>query len=136
MSVIYIRNRKRSFSTVRAGEYDFAKDGGTAGAINTGIFIPALAIIKGFFVKVITAPVGVNATLSFGYTGSVQALMVTNGVAAFVINTVLQGVDLRANPFMASTTFGNATEVLMTIGTANLTAGRIAFEVEFTEYDF
>lgn len=137
MSLIFIRSRKRSFNTVRAGEYDFAKDGGAAGAISTGVYVPGLAIVHRFQAKVITAPTsGGAATLSFGISGSVQALMVTNAIAVFVINTVVPGVDLNANPLMLSTTFGAAPEILLTIGTAALTAGRIAFEVEYTEYDF
>lgn len=136
MEAIFIRNTKRSTGTVRAGEYDFAKDAGVAGAFNSGVYIPALSVIKRFYVKVITAPVGATATIAFGITGSTQALMVTNGVAAFVINTVVPGVDFNANPLMLSTTFGAASQVLMTIGTANLTAGRIAFAVEFDEFDF
>lgn len=137
MGQIFIRSRRRSFRTVRAGEYLFANDGGATGAISTGVFVPALAIMVRFNVKTITAPTsGGAATIAFGFSGSTQALMVTTGFAAFVAGQVQNGVDLNANPFMQSTTFGNASEIIMTIGTAALTAGRFAFDIEYAEYDF
>ncbi len=117
-----------SFKT-QYGEYNFSTDLGVQGTINLGVFIPVNAIIKKFLVKVVTAPTGTNATVSFGLASSNQALMVTNGIPAFVINTVIAGVDFDNTPLLITTT----SEVTITIATANLTAGRLLFSIAYDE---
>lgn len=118
-----------SFKT-QYGQYSFATDGGAQGAISLGVFLPATSVIRSFSVVTRTAPVGVGATISFGFSGSVQALMVTTGITAFVIATAMIGVDLNASPLPLAA----FSEVIMTIATANLTAGIINFEIGYDEY--
>lgn len=138
MSVIYLKNGKdgNSFTSVQGGLYDFPVDGGAVSSINTLVTIPGLAVVRWFLVKVLTAPTSAGAaTISFGIAGSTQFFMTTTGIAGFVINTQVAGVDFNANPQTVSNTLGTGIPVLMTIGTAALTAGKIAFEVGYTEYD-
>lgn len=136
MGQIFIKNKKQSKPTVVAAEYNFLNDGGAIGTINLGLFIPAFAIINRFTVKTIVAPLGAGASISYGFLGQLQFLMVINGVAAFVINQCLTGVDFNANPAMISTTRGAAPQSLMSITGGVLTAGRLVCSIEYTEFDF
>lgn len=136
MDQVYVKNRLYTGrATTVSGQYNFAQDGGAQGTITSSVFIPGVAVIERFVVKVLTAPVGAGASISFGITGNTQFLMVATGVAAFIVNTVIQGVDFNANPAMASATVGTAIPITMTITAADLTAGRLIYEVTYTEYD-
>lgn len=136
MSFLYLRNQEPGVARYSAGAglYDFAMDGGAQGSIDMGVFIPEFAVITRFNVTTLTAPVGAGASISFGISGSVQLLMVTTGIAAFVINQTLQGVDFNANPQMTGATAN--VPILMTISGAALTAGKLKFDIEYAEYDF
>lgn len=133
--MLYIRSKKRSYPTKRAGQWDFANAGGAISNITLGVFIPANAVITRFYVKTLTAPVGAGGSISFGIATATQLLMVTTGIAAFVVGQVLEGIDFNANPTMASTTPGEAPQITMTISATIQTAGRLAFAIEFDEFD-
>lgn len=111
------------------GQYSFAIDGGAQSTIGLGVWLPVNSVIRGMIAIVRTAPVGAGASLSFGITGSTQALLVTTGVAAFLGNTSVPGVDFDLNPLNVLA----FSEVTITISGAALTAGRIIAAVTFDE---
>lgn len=114
---------------VKAASYNFALDTGAIATYNTGIFIPANATISRFEVKVITAPLsGGAATIQWDL--GANPLMVPTAFGAFVINTVVPGVDFNANPVVNVA----GTQVTMGIAGAVLTAGFFIGTIEYYEY--
>ena len=126
--------------------YDFAEDGGVD---DTAIVlsdkagkepIPLNAIIKSVSLRVITAVVGTSSTLIVGNTtdpnGYMEAIGEATLVADFVTaegvqNGVLLWDDTNDHriPFLVNSANDEKFEVL--IGTADLTAGKVAFFVEY-----
>jgi len=116
-----------------SGDYDFLVSGGVVGTFATGVFVPANAVINRFSCKTIktfTSGGGGASTVAFNQGIGGANLLVALGFGAFTIGTALQGVDFDANPQEVAAPF----EVVMTLGADILTAGRIIFEIEFTEY--
>ena len=115
----------------QAGLYDFAINGGAIGTINMGVYIPKFAIVTSFKVAVLTTFVGAGAVIAFGLTpGTSQLLMVNSGVEQFTANAAINGVDLSANPFLAT----DFLQVTMTISTAALTAGKLKFLINHNTF--
>lgn len=113
-----------------SGDYNFAVSGGLQGTFATGVFVPANAVINRFSCKTIASLAsGGAAIVSFNQGIAGVDLLTAIGFGAFSIGTALQGVDFDANPQIAA-----SFEVVMTLTVADLTAGRIIFEIEFTEY--
>lgn len=126
--------------------YDFAVDGGTD---DTAIVlsdkdgkdpIPLNAIIKSVSLRVITAVVGTSSTIIVGNTtdpnGYMEAIAEATLVADYVTaegvqNGVLLWDDTNDHriPFLVNS--ANDAKFEMLIGTADLTAGKIAFYVEY-----
>lgn len=126
--------------------YDFAVDGGTAGEIflssKAGYApIPNGAIIKAVTAQVLTAVVGTSSTLAWGndddpdgYSGTAIA------EASLLANVVFNGHD-NAAALLWDDTNDHAIyvpvineddgEFSVTIGTADLTAGKVVFMVEY-----
>lgn len=127
--------------------YDFAVSGGAAGAINLHTLdnkavIPAGAVIKGVCMKVVTAfTSGGSATLAWGngddadgYSGAAIA------VASLTANSVFNGWDNGA-ALLWDDTNDHAIylpvidaadgQMIVTIGTAAMTAGKAVFLVEY-----
>jgi hypothetical protein len=127
--------------------YDFAVDGGAVGAINlhakaTKAVIPVGAVIKAVTAKVLTACTsGGAATVAYGngddadgYSGAAIA------VASLTLNSLFNGWDNAAallwddtndHPIPVNVSTAADGQMIMTIATAALTAGKIVFMVEY-----
>lgn len=138
--------KKNAGVQVQEYVYDFAVDGGGTGekflSSKAGYKpIPNGAVVKGVTARVVTAVVGSSSTLAWGnddaatgYSGTAIA------EASLTANAVFNGWDNGAsllwddtndhaiyNPII-NTDDG---EFSVTIGTANLTAGKVVFMVEY-----
>lgn len=121
--------------------YDFSVDGGATGALD--IFTAgADIIITGFHAVVKTACTsGGSATVAVGVTGATSAFVTTTGgaVANLTANAVLQAnvVLTEGTPntaaFPLPRRLASGDKVLMTIGTAALTAGKIEFVLQYVK---
>lgn len=127
--------------------YDFAVDGGATGAINlhakaNKAVVPVGAIIIGVRAKVVTACTsGGSATVAWGngddadgYSGTAIA------VASLTDNALFNGYDNGAallwddtNDHVIDVNVSTAADgqFIVTIGTADLTAGKIVFMVQY-----
>lgn len=103
-------------------EYDFANDGGTAQAYDLGIF-KQKCVIKGAYAHVVTACTsGGSATVKIGTTDDDDGILDTTSGA--VANLIADAVLFETNG--ASGLFVDANdEIILTVGTAALTAGKI-----------
>lgn len=111
--------------------YDFAKHGGAIGSITVGPkLIPAETIIWHANIRVITAPVGTNATIALHLLSSEDVLAAT-AITSFTLDALLVGVPVpqTANTWLLCTA---ATQLTVVIATTALTAGK--FQVNFTGY--
>ena len=125
--------------------YDFAVDGGAAGAIDLSAkdnkaVLPDNAIVKSVFAKVITAIVGTSSTLSWGNTTDPDGYSGTAiAEASLTAGVVYNGWDNGAaliwdtdHPIYYNVgTTANNKDFSCTIGTADLTAGKVVFVVEY-----
>lgn len=100
-------------------EYDFAKDGGAAAALDL-MQVKEKCVLVDAWVEILTAfTSGGSATLIVGKTGDTDAIVPSTAVASLTANQVL--TDAAAvKKFMAADD-----KILMTIGTAAMTAGRM-----------
>jgi len=133
----------------QAGLYDFAHSAGVVGVQNLGVHLPLLQLaptviipgggvwITGFWVTAYTLLTSAGAaTVSFGTITTdiaipvavVNNLMVANVFGAFTAQP-LQGVDLDATPLRLN----NSVDIIMAIAGANLTGGKLAFIIEYSE---
>lgn len=126
--------------------YDFAVDGGATGEIflssKAGYApIPIGAIVTGCTYKVLTAVTGTSSTLAFGndddpdgYSGSAiaEATLVANYVGNGWDNgAALIWDDTNDHPIHFPVLNADDGEFSVTIGTANLTAGKVIFLVSY-----
>ncbi len=126
--------------------YDFADDGGSTGAITLSTkagyqSLPDNAIVSEVVAFVETAIVGTSSTLSWGNTTDVDGYSGTAiAEATLVIDAVLNGFDNAAAliwddtndhkiHFLANS--ANDRDFSVTIGTADLTAGKVRFMVSY-----
>ena len=115
--------------------YDFAVDGGTFG---TGIVLcklPNNTVITGVIFDVITAPVGVGATLSLGANTGIDLLNAC-AIATFAITDLVAGIPVGVILSTTDTTAVKLTadrDITFLINTANLTAGKLAIHIEYFE---
>jgi hypothetical protein len=127
--------------------YDFAVDGGVAAA-NIELSakegynrLPIGAIIKGVTAKVVTAVVGTSSTVAWGHSANPDAYSGTTiAEATLVANNIQTGFktvnselwddtnDAQLCPIVTTSALGS---FVVLISTANLTAGKIAFMVEY-----
>jgi hypothetical protein len=106
--------------------YNFAVDGGATGAL-TLFTANRDIVIKGAHAYVKTACTsGGSATVSYGITGATTAFV--DATAGAVANLTANAVLGAAEPPLRLAAGQN---VLMTIGTAALTAGQIEFVLEY-----
>lgn len=127
--------------------YDFAADGGTAGAIslsskNNKASLPSNAIVTSVFAKVITDIAGTSSTVSWGNTtdpdGYSGTAIAEASLTAGVVNNgwdngaalIFDDTNDHAIYYNVGTTANNK-DFSITIGTADLTAGKMVFVVEF-----
>jgi hypothetical protein len=114
------------------GLYDFAVDAGAVGTVTIGMYLPKFAVVRSFFTSTITTVTsGGSATIAFGYSGSTQAFQTTTAIASYTANTSLNGVDLMANPLVLT----DFQSIIMTIGTAAITAGKIKMSISYVTFD-
>lgn len=109
-------------------EYDFAVEGGSQGAINLGDATRNLAgdlpngfVVTDAFFTVTTAFVGATATIQFGTTDDPNQYIADTAVTAFSANGVVGGA---AQALTAVANDAASADVVMTISTADLTAGK------------
>ncbi len=127
--------------------YDFAVDGGVASA-NIVLSakasakpIPVGAIIKGVTAHVITAVVGTSSTVAWGHSANADAYSGTTiAEATLITNYVENGWktanselwddsnDVQKHVYVSTEALGS---FVVLIGTADLTAGKIRFLVEY-----
>lgn len=125
----------RNQKVVERVVYDFSVDGGATGALD--IFTAgADVVLTGFFAYVKTACTsGGAATVALGVTGSTSLFTSTTGgaVANLTANAVLQPLFTEAAPntYSMPRRLASGDKVLMTIGTAALTAGKIEYVLEY-----
>ena len=111
--------------------YDFAVDGGTAGAITLkdafgdAAYLPDNAVIVGAWVEGITDLVSSgSATVALGYTGAATAL-----VGATAKDNAMWNVDAVTALALSKTT--QKSSILATIATAALTAGKFDVMIHY-----
>lgn len=125
--------------------YDFANDAGAQGAYDVLVADGAL-IVKDFYAVVKTTCTGTGATVKVGPTGDDSRFVTTTAgaVANLTANAVLRAVPVVAISLSEGTPntethtvtprvpwrLADGEKVLMTIGTADLTAGAIEFVME------
>lgn len=125
--------------------YDFAKDGGTAGVIalsaKDGVSpLPQGAIVRNVSLKVITAVVGTSSTVAVGNTtdpdGFLAAIAEATLVDEFVaphssVTSALLWDDTNDHDTLFLVNSANDADVQITIGTADLTAGKVLIWVDY-----
>jgi hypothetical protein len=125
--------------TLERVTYDFAVDGGGTGALDL-FTAGADVVLKSFhaYVKT-TATSGGSATVAVGVTGATSAFVTTTtgAVANLTANAVLQPVVVLTEGTPNTAAFplprrlASGDKIIMTIGTAALTAGKVEFVVEY-----
>jgi len=102
--------------------YDFAKHGGAIGDILVGPkVLPPQAIITSGIIRVVTAPVGTNATIALKLVGSEDILAAT-AITSFTLDALLDVVPVGTAATSVLTTA--YTQLTVTIATTALTAGK------------
>ena len=128
-------------------EYDFEKDGGAQGEIKLTSkggksVLPVGAIIKGVTAKVLTAITSAgSATLAWGNGDDADGFSGTAiGKASLLENVLFNGWDGGAallwddtndHPIFVNVSTVDDGEFNVTIGTADITAGKVLFFVDF-----
>ena len=104
--------------------YDFAKHGGAISAITVGPkLIPPETIIVQGMVRVVTAPVGVGATVALHLVGA-DDIMAATAITSLTLDALLDVVPVGTAATSILCTA--ATQLTVTIATTALTAGKIA----------
>lgn len=125
----------KNMMVVERNTYSFAVDGGAVGAIN--LFTAASDIVITGFHAVVktTCTSGGSATVAVGVTGATSAFVTTTGgaVANLTANAVLVPVLTEGTPntMALPRRLASGSSVLMTIGTAALTAGQIEYVLTY-----
>jgi hypothetical protein len=100
--------------------YDFAVDGGATGALNLLKVTEASVLVDAFTKVDTTFTSGGSATLIIGRTGDTDGILASTAVASITAGTVFPGDAACKQVKLASGDF-----ILMTIGTAAMTAGKM-----------
>ncbi len=124
--------------------YDFAVHGGVyTSAIelsNSKTRLPIGAIVTNVYVHVVTAPTGSSSTVAAGNATTANAYIAAVAEATLAINYVTSAEvakgaslwdDSNDNLIPYRVADADKSKFMMTIGTANLTAGKIIFLVEY-----
>lgn len=126
--------------------YDFSVDGGTAGAISLSSKagyspLPQNSLVLEVDFRVVTAVVGTSSTLAWGNTTDADgysgtAIAEATLIADYVNNGASNGAALlwddtndHSIPFLVNS--ANDADFKVTIGVANLTAGKVVFFVRY-----
>ena len=128
--------------------YDFSVDGGAAGAISLSSkagarTLPDNAIVQSVVAFVEAAVVGTSSTLSWGNTGNAAgysgtAIAEATLVLDYIHNGATQGSallwdDTNDHDTMFLANSANDRDFSVTIGTADLTAGKVKFFVTYLQ---
>lgn len=105
--------------------YDFAVDGGAQGTINLNGYLPANVLVTGVWIREVTNVTGASATIKLvcGSTDISAALTGTNivtGVATLIGSATAVYVS-------------TAGQLKVTIATADVTAGKLEYFVEYVD---
>jgi hypothetical protein len=116
--------------------YDFANDpsGGAVGTVDLLVYLPPNSVITRCAAITYTAPISGGAAIigaAIGNAMIAKPLVVAQAIGAYVAGDAIEGVDFNANPLNLPPTI--TLSIQMTIGVAPITAGKIAFEVDYTE---
>lgn len=115
--------------------YDFATDGGAVGAISLrGDKVPSGARVLNAYIDVTTAvTTGGAPTVSLGVEGAADLRAAATISTAPAINAIAMPVSAVTNRSTSAVKTTADRDVVMTIGTATLTAGRFSVLVEYLE---
>jgi predicted outer membrane repeat protein len=103
--------------------YDFAKHGGAISAITVGPkSIPPQTIITSGVIRVVTAPVGTNATIALHLVGADDVKAAT-AITSYTIDAMIVVVPVPQTAATWILTTAH-TQLTVTIATAALTAGK------------
>lgn len=109
--------------------YDFSKDGGAQGALTLFTAGCNMVLIKAI-AKVQTACTsGGSATVALCSDGAGAEYMAATAVASLTGNAIIAGVPTGGGVYIAS-----GTTIDMLIATADLTAGKIEFELILSKF--
>lgn len=115
--------------------YDFSVDGGATGALDLFTAGSDIVITNAYAYVKTACTSGGSATVIWGVTGTTNAFATTTtgAVANLTANAVLGAVVTEGTPntFAVPRRLASGSKVLMTIGTAALTAGKIEFVIEY-----
>jgi len=100
--------------------YDFSKDGGAQGTVTLGEVESDVVIVNARTIVQTQATSGGSATVIVGRTGDTDSILTSTAVASLTANAVIDGASTAKNARIAKDQ-----EILLTIGTADLTAGKI-----------
>lgn len=109
--------------------YDFAKDAGATGALDLFTADGDLVIAYAHLVVKTAATSGGSATLIWGITGDTNRF--ADATAGAVANLTAAAVIAPAAADLVPIKLASGDKVLMTIGTAALTAGKIEFVIGY-----
>lgn len=125
------------FSALRVGRalYDFSVDGGVTGLITPvgTIALPAKAMIIGVTAKVVAAVTSLgSATLAIGTSAgsAANSLLTATAKASLTLAALINGAATFAAPVQLSAA-GNVT---FTVGTADLTAGKVEVAIYYSVF--
>lgn len=126
-----------NFGSLRVAKvlFDFAVDGGATGAIQPvgSVNLPANAMIVGATVDVIAAVTSLgSATVAIGTDAgsSATSILAATAKASLTLAALINGVPVFATPVKMSAP-GN---VIFTVGTAALTAGKIEVAIYYVVF--
>ncbi len=109
--------------------YDFATDAGAVGALDLMTADGDIVVVGAYAVVKTTCTSGGSATVIWGITGDTNRFM--DATAGAVANLTENAVIAPAAADLPAIKVASGDNVLMTIGTAALTAGKIDFVVEY-----
>ena len=110
------------FGTYFRATWDFAVQGGTIGAITLNPTIPANIIILDGYYDVVTTFVGATNTVSLGFETTTDLLAAT---AIATYGTIGRHAVLPVDTAASSLKTTVARQLVITIATANVTAGKM-----------
>lgn len=116
--------------------YDFASDpsGGAVGTVDLLVYVPPGSVITRCYNITYVAPTSGGAAVIGAVIANAAIaapLVAPQAPGAYVLGQAAEGVDFNANPYLLPPLA--TLSIQMTIGVAPLTAGKIAFAVEYTE---
>lgn len=113
-------------------QYDYSVHGGAVGSIGTNIFIPSSShVTKVYFEKFTAFTSGGSATVAVTLVSAGDLLAATAYNNAIFTANIGTGIPTGTPATMVKNTNSTETEVLFTIATAALTAGKYNIHIEY-----